>query len=407
MTSDIAPTNSSTPGWYGANPFTDDLKADPHEVYRQLRERAPVNLTPDGRWRLNRYADIQKLLKNSSVGMHHLNGLLPDHTQEETDQSKFMLRQDPPDHDRLRQLVSKAFTPRALAAMRPQVQKLVDAELDKVIPSGEINLVEDLALLVPAATMCSMLGISFADRKRLSTLVSQVTYLLAIQFFPELRDNAEKALEELAIYMYELIEQRRQEPSDDILSALVQAEEAGDKLSTEELIQQSIGLLVAGLETTIGLIGNGMRCFARNPDQFERLAAQPELLESAVNECLRYEPSVPQTVRVLWEDTQFGNIVIPADSVVNAMLIVANRDPAAFTDPDRFDIGRDEAKHCSFGGGIHFCLGSHVAKMNAEIAFASIVKRVKNIELDEAGFEWAPSLFRIPGKIPASFQLRQ
>jgi cytochrome P450 len=407
MTSDIAPANSPTPGWYGANPFTDDLKADPHEVYRQLRERAPVNLTPDGRWRLNRYADIQKLLKNSSVGMHHLNGLLPDHTQEETDQSKFMLRQDPPDHDRLRQLVSKAFTPRALAAMRPQVQKLVDAELDKVIPSGEINLVEDLALLVPAATMCSMLGISFADRKRLSTLVSQVTYLLAIQFFPELRDNAEKALEELAIYMYELIEQRRQEPSDDILSALVQAEEAGDKLSTEELIQQSIGLLVAGLETTIGLIGNGMRCFARNPDQFERLAAQPELLESAVNECLRYEPSVPQTVRVLWEDTQFGNIVIPADSVVNAMLIVANRDPAAFTDPDRFDIGRDEAKHCSFGGGIHFCLGSHVAKMNAEIAFASIVKRVKNIELDEAGFEWAPSLFRIPGKIPASFQLRQ
>jgi cytochrome P450 len=406
MTSDLAPAHSPEPGWYSADPYRDDLKSDPHQKFKQLREQAPVNLTPDGRWRLSRYADIQKLLKNSKVGMRHLNGLIPDHNRQETESSRFMLRQDPPDHDRLRQLVSKAFTPRALAAIRPQVQSLVDAELDKVIPRGQMDLVEDLALLVPAASMCAMLGISFEDRKRLSTLVSHVTYLLAIKAFPQLQETAMKAAEELAGYMFELIEQRRQQPGDDILSALVQAEEAGDRLDTEELIQQSMGLLVAGLETTIGLIGNGMRCFAHYPEQFERLAEHPELVDTSVEECLRYEPSVPYTSRVLWEDTRFGDVIIPADSVITAVLIGANRDPEVYTDPDRFDIGRREAKHCSFGGGIHFCLGSHLARMNAEIAFTSIVKHIRDIELDEAGFEWAPSLFRIPEKIPVRFQPR-
>jgi cytochrome P450 len=393
-------------GWYGADPTTMDLKSNPHPLYRQLREQVPVNLTPDGRWRLTRYADIQKLLKQSKVGMRHLNGLLPDHNREETEASQFMLRQDPPDHGRLRQLVNKAFTPRALATLRPQVENLTNAELDKIIGSGEMDMVEHLALLVPAASMCAMLGIPFEDRSYLSQLVSHTTYLLAISSYPELAETAISALQELAAYMEELIEQRRHNPGDDILTALVQAEEAGDKLSTEELLQQSIGLLVAGLETTIGLIGNGMRCFADNPDQFERLAAHPELIDTAVEECLRYEPSVPQTVRVLWEDTQFGDVVIPADSVINVMLIAANRDPEVFTDPDCFDIGRSEARHCSFGGGIHFCLGSHLARMNAEVAFSAIARRITHLEVDDAGFEWAPSLFRIPGRIPASFQLR-
>lgn len=392
--------------WYGVNPYQDDLKTDPHERYRHLRETAPVNLTPDGNWRLSRYADIQKLLKNSNVGMRHLDGLIPEHTREQSDSSKFILRLDPPDHDRIRALVSKAFTPRALAAIQPQVQALTDAELDKTTAHGKIDFTEHLALLVPAASMCCMLGIGFEDRNRLSTLVSEVTYLLAIHAFPELEETANRALEELGAYVYELIEQRRANPGEDILSGLVAAEESGDSLSIDELMQQSIGLLVAGLETTIGVIGNGMRCFAQHPDQFEKLAADPTLIDTAVEECLRFDPSIPQTIRVLWEDTRFGDYVIPADSVVNVLLIAANRDPEVFTDPDRFDITRQEAKHCSFGGGIHFCLGSHLARMNAAIAFNSIASRIKDIELDDAGFEWAPSLFRIPGKVPARFTPR-
>ena len=317
-----------------------------------------------------------------------------------------MLRRDPPDHDRLRRLVSRAFTPGALGAIRPQVQALTDGVLDEVVPSGEMDLVKDLALLVPAASMCAMLGISFEDRDYLSRLVSHATYVLALRTYPQLAEPAMKALEELALYMNALIDERRVSPGTDILSAMVQAEEAGDKLSQDELLQQSIGLLIAGLETTIGVIGNGMRVFAGHPDQFDRLAAEPALIETAVEECLRFEPSVPSTVRVLWEDTRFGDYVIPADSVVGLVLIAGNRDPEVFTEPDRFDISRNQARHCSFGGGIHFCLGSHLARLNAEIAFNSIASRVRDIELDEAGFEWAPSLFRIPGKVPASFRMR-
>ncbi|GHD28235.1 cytochrome P450 [Parahalioglobus pacificus] len=390
-----------TPGWYGVDPETMDLKADPHERYRGLRESQPVNLTPNNEWRLSRYADIQHLLKHSHSGMRDLDGLIPGETREETDASRFMLRMDPPDHDRIRRLVSKAFTPRALDAIRPSIQPLVDQELDKAVTRGEMDLVSDLALMVPAASMCAMLGVPFEDRDRLSRLVSVATYRLAKRALPDLQEEAEAAIFELAEYMFALIEQRRQQPSDDILGLMVSAEEAGDRLDTEELLQQSIGLLIAGLETTIGLIANGMIAFSRNPEEFRRLGRSPDLIDSAVEECLRFEPSVPMTLRVLWEDMTIDGITIPANATVFGVLIGANRDPAVFSDPDRFDIGRAEARHCSFGGGIHFCLGSHLARMNAAMAFEGMAKRFDSVSVDESAIEWAPSLFRIPGKVPA------
>jgi cytochrome P450 len=383
-----------------------DMKADPHTPYRRLREQQPVNLTPMGDWRLCRYADVQKLLKHSNSGMRDLDGLIPGESREDTAASKFMLRMDPPDHDRIRNLVSKAFTPRALDAIRPAIEPLVIGELDRVAEKGEMDLVADLALTVPAASMCAMLGVPFEDRHHLTELVSLATYRLAIQAYPELRESSERAIMELAEYMYRLIEERRRNPSDDILGLLVRAEEAGDSLDNDELLQQSIGLLIAGLETTIGLIANGMVCFSRYPHQYERLHAEPSLAGPAVEECLRFEPSVPVTRRTLWEDTVFGDVTIPANATVYALLVCANRDPGVFTDPDRFDIGRQEARHCSFGGGIHFCLGSHLARMNAEIAFTAMAERFTGIEVDESKLEWAPSLFRIPGKIPARFTRR-
>jgi len=394
------------PGWYGADPISTDLKPNPHPHYKHLREVQPVNLTPLGDWRLSSYADIQKLLKHSHSGMRDTDGLIPDETREESDASKFMLRMDPPDHDRLRNLVSKAFTPRSLNTMRPAIEPLVANELDRVASIGEMDLVADLALTVPAASMCAMLGVPFEDRHKLTKLVSLVTYRLARKAYPHLQGQSEAAIMELAVYMMHLIEERRARPTDDILGQLVTVEEAGDRLSNDELLQQSIGLLVAGLETTIGLIANGMVCFARHPEQFEKLAANPQLANSAVEECLRFEPSVPITRRTLWEDTEFSGVTIPANANVYAMLIAANRDPHYFTEPDLFDITRNEARHCSFGGGIHFCVGSHLARMNAEIAFNQMAKRFTAIEIDEAKIEWAPSLFRIPGSIPARFRLR-
>lgn len=393
-------------GWYGVDPTSTDLKPDPHALYRHLREVQPVNLTPYGDWRLCNYDDIQTLLKHSNSGVRNLEGLIPEETREETEASKFMLRMDPPDHDRLRNLVSKAFTPRALDAIRPAIEALVIGELERVTPAGEMDLVADLALAAPAASMCAMLGVPFEDRHDLTRLVSLGTYRLAKQAYPHLQAESEAAIFELANYMMRLIEDRRANPTDDILGLLVNAEEAGDRLSNEELLQQSIGLLIAGLETTIGLIANGMVCFSRHPEEFEKLAVDPALARSAAEECLRYEPSVPITRRTLWEDTEFSGVTLPANATVYAILIAGNRDPSVFSDPDRFDITRDEARHCSFGGGIHFCLGSHLAKMNAEIAFTEMAQRFTAIRADESCIEWAPSLFRIPGRIPASFELR-
>jgi pimeloyl-[acyl-carrier protein] synthase len=399
-------SGASAAGWYGADPTTTDLKPNPHPHYKYLRETQPVNLTPLGDWRLSNYADIQKLLKHSRSGMRDIDGLIPGETREETNASKFMLRMDPPDHDRLRSLVSNAFTPRALNMMRPMIERLVAAELDRVAPAGAMDLVADLALTVPAASMCAMLGIPFEDRHKLTNLVSLVTYRLAKHAYPDLQEESEAAIMELAHYMLVLIEERRAHPTEDILGQLVTAEESGDRLSNDELLQQSIGLLVAGLETTTGLIANGMVCFSRYPEEFEKLAADPTLALSAVEECLRFEPSIPVTLRILWEDTEFSGITIPANANVYALLIGANRDPLYFTDPDRFDISRHEARHCSFGGGIHFCLGSHLARMNAEIAFQQMAKRFTAIEIDESHIQWAPSLFRIPGRIAARFQCR-
>jgi pimeloyl-[acyl-carrier protein] synthase len=399
-------TSKAIPGWYGVDPTTTDLKANPHAHYKHLRNVQPVNLTPLGDWRLSNYADIQHLLKHSHSGVRDMDGLIPEESREETEASKFMLRMDPPDHDRLRNLVSKAFTPRALNIMRPAIEPLVISELERVAPNGELDLVADLALAVPAASMCAMLGVPFEDRHTLTKLVSLVTYRLARKAYPHLQEQSEAAIMELATYMMQLIEERRSNPTDDMLGQLVTAEEAGDRLSNDELLQQSIGLLVAGLETTIGLISNGMVCFARYPQEFEKLAAEPDLVDSAVEECLRFEPSVPITRRILWEDTDFSGVTIPANAIVYAILIGANRDPRYFSEPDRFDISRNEARHCSFGGGIHFCLGSHLAKMNAEIAFSHMARRFTAIEVDESKIEWAPSLFRIPGRIPARFLRR-
>lgn len=394
-------------GWFGANPNLPNFKLNPHPLYKHLRETAPVSLTPDGNWRLTRYEDIQRLLKHTPAGMRNSEGLIAGMTKEESDANRFILQMDPPDHDRIRKLMSKAFTPSALTAIRPLVQQSIEQELDKLgKQTTNIDIIANLALPVPAASICAMLGVPFSDKDMLSEWVSLATYRLAPSANPDMQDQATAALEHLIVYMSGLIEQRQQNPSNDILSALVSAEESGDRLDMNELLFNSIGLLIAGLETTIGLIGHAMRCFAKYPDQWELLHQQPGLIHLAIEECLRFEPSVPATIRTLHQETEFGGITLPKDSQVIALLIAANRDPAIYSEPDRFDITRNEARHCSFGGGIHFCLGSHLARLNTEIALSTMVGRFTQLQWNDADIEWAPSLFRIPAKMPMGISQR-
>jgi cytochrome P450 len=392
--------------WGGCNPLDPGFRADPYPRLARLRERDPVNLTPIGFWRLLRYDDVARLLRDVRCGMRTTDGLLPgiDESQPE-DRRLFMLQQDPPTHTRLRKLVSRAFTPRALGELRDAIQRIVDECLDRVAARGEMDVIVDLALPVPATVICEMLGVPSGDRDRFTVWTAEATFGLAAAILPpEVIERARAAGRSLAVYFGELIETRRTTLTDDILSGLIRAEEQGDRLSTPELISQAIGLLIAGFETTIGLIGNGMRALIRHPAELGKLKAEPELIDSAVRECLRYDGPIAATARILHEDAEFGGKRIPKDSMVWAMLAAANRDPARFPNPDAFDIGRADGDHLAFGGGAHFCLGYHLAELEARAAIGALVRRFDDLRLESDAVEWGRSLFRVPATMRITFR---
>ena len=399
--------NAADDAWRGCNPLDPAFRDDPYPSLHRLRETDPVNLTPIGFWRLTRYADVARLLYDVPAGTRTTDGELPGVDESLSGQRQFMLQQDPPTHTRLRRLVSGAFTPRAIAAIRPSIQRIVDRCLDDVVPRGEMDVIADLALPVPATVICEMLGVPVADRDRFTVWTAQATFGLAAGVLPpEMLGQAAAAGMSLAGYFQELIATRRTRLGDDLLSELIRAEEEGDRLSPSELISQAIGLLIAGFETTIGLIGNGVRALVEHPGELAKLRARPEVITSAVEECLRYDGPIILTARVLHVDTDFGGKTIPCNAKVWRMLAAANRDREVFSDPDRFDVERQPNEHLAFGGGPHFCLGAYLARLEAQIAIGSLVGRFRDLELASPSVEWGPSLFRVPGRLPLRFRAR-
>ncbi|MGH7856171.1 MAG: cytochrome P450, partial [Candidatus Binatia bacterium] len=352
-----------------------------------------------------RYADVERLLTGVRCGVRTTDGLLPGVDESLQGQRLFMLQQDPPNHTRLRKLVSRAFTPRALNELRGSIQRVVDDCLDRVEGRDEMDVIADLALPVPSTIICEMLGVPIEDRPRFTVWTSQATLGLASPILPpEIIALARSAGESLGAYFQDLISRRRASLTGDILSSLIRAEEAGDRLSADELISQSIGLLIAGFETTIGLIGNGIRALLRHPVELAKLRACPELLEKAVAECLRYDGPIVLTVRILHEDAEFGGKRLAKNTMVWAMLASANRDPEKFSDPERFAIERDASHHVAFGGGPHFCLGYRLAELEAQAAIGAFVKRFDRPRLQSDTVEWGASLFRVPGRLPVSLR---
>ncbi|HLY36819.1 MAG TPA: cytochrome P450 [Candidatus Binatia bacterium] len=393
--------------WRGCNPFTPEFRDDPYPFLHHLRRVDPVNETPVGLWRLTRYADVNRLLHEVPAGVRTTEGELPGVDEALSGQRLFMLQQDPPTHPRLRRLVSSAFTPRAIAALRPTIQRIVDDCLDRVASRGEMELIADLALPVPATVICEMMGVPIADRDKFTVWTAKATHGLASQFLPpEMLAEAHAAGMSLAAYFQDLIAARRGRLTDDILSGLIRAEEAGDRLAPLELLSQAIGLLIAGFETTIGLIGNGVRALLRHPDELAKLRARPELIASTVEECLRFDGPIILTARVVHTDVEFGGKTIPKNSRIWALLAAANRDPDAFPDPDRFDVARHPNEHLAFGGGPHFCLGAYLARLEGQIAIGTLVQRFESLALASDTIEWGPSLFRVPGKLPLRFRAR-
>lgn len=393
----------ATDPWKGFNPFEGrrEMHHDLHTIVNRIRETEPVWKTPIGIWMLSRYADVERLLKHTAAGVRTRAGVMPVMRPRPADHPRdaFMLSNDPPVHTRLRKLVQQAFTPRALQRISSTVERVVGECLDAVAGCEEFDLIESLALPVPSIVICEMMGVPLADRARFTQWTAEATHDLQALPPPDVAARADAATFALRDYFRELIAQRRDKLTDDILSGLIRAEQDGGTLTEGELVSQAIGLLIAGFETTIGAIALGVRTLLQHPDQLARLRAHPELIKSAVEECMRFDTSIPMTMRILHEDAEFGGYTIAADTPVVGLISAAQRDPAVYTDPDRFDIGRDEAPILAFGGGVHHCLGAHLARMEMQTSILALVQRFPNLQLVSGELSWGRSLFRVPERL--------
>jgi unspecific monooxygenase len=299
------------------------------------------------------------------------------------EQRRPFLMLDPPDHTRLRGLVSKAFTVRTVENLRPRIQHLVDELIDAVAPMGAMDVVEDFAYPLPVIIICELLGVPPSDHERFKGWSRDLARGLDPDFIQP-AEALERRFETLLTfheYFRELIARRRSDPGDDVLTGLVHAEERGDTLTEDELLGTCTLLLVAGHETTVNLIANGVLALLRHRDQLERLAADPALIKSSVEEILRFDPPVQFDGRVALTDIEIGGITVEQGEQPMLVLAAANRDPAEFADPESFDIGRSDNRHLSFGYGLHFCLGAPLARLEGQLALGTLVRRLPAMDL--------------------------
>jgi len=371
------------------NPLLPGFDADPYPHYREMREVDPVHDHPLGFWFLTRYDDVAHLLRSGlSVEDRSLaDGPIADQYRafagERNTVTLSMLDRDPPDHTRLRSLVTKVFTPRAVNALEPMVAGLVEESLDRIADGGRVDLVEELAFPLPFAVISRMLGTPPTDHVRLRELTGTLVRSLEIVTDPEVMKAIVDAEVQLAGMTEEIIAWKRANPADDLLTALIQAEEDGDKLSDDELVAQVLLLYVAGHETTVNLIANGVVALLRHPDQFAKLGAEPDLAGGAVEEFLRYDSPVQQTRRITTAPYPLRDKEIPAGQFVIACLGAANRDPDFWgPDADELRIDRPDAhRHVSFGAGPHHCLGAALARLEGRLAISRLVTRFPDLAL--------------------------
>lgn len=372
------------------NPFLPDFTDDPYPHYQRMRDVDPVHEHPLGFWLVSRYDDVASLLRaNLSVEYRNLaGGLVADQYDElggaGSALNLSMLDRDPPDHTRLRRLVTKVFTPKAVAALEPKVTALVNASLDRIAEERTTDLIETLAFPLPFAVISELLGTPPTDHVRLRELTGTLVRSLEVVTDEEVLRAIAAAEVELVAMMREIIAWKRNNPADDLLTALVAAEHEGDQLTDDELVSQVLLLYVAGHETTVNLIGNGVVALLRNPDQLALLRTRPDLAANAVEELLRYDSPVQQSRRITVAPHTIGGREIPAGMFVIAGLASANRDDRHFG-PDANDlrIDREDARaQVSFGAGPHHCLGAALARLEGRLAISGLANRFPNLSLN-------------------------
>ena len=379
-------------------------KANPYPTYAELRSEAPVYRAtlPDGRgvWLVTRYEDVVAVLKDERFVKDWRKAMTPEQLAQIPSipeamrpLSENMLDKDPPDHERLRRLVSKAFTPRLIERMRPRVQEIADALLDAVEEGGEMDLIDDYAFPLPIIVIAELLGVPAEDRNKFREWSNAAVSGDTTQ------EYVEKVLlphmEAFVGYLRAMFEEKRKNPKEDLISALVRAEEAGDKLSEDELLAMVFLLLIAGHETTVNLIGNGTLALLQHPGELQKLKSDPALIKPAVEELLRYDgPVETSTERFAREDVRIGDTVIPKGEMVMVVIAAADHDPERFPKPDELDITRPDNKHLAFGKGIHHCLGAPLARMEGQIALGTLLRRMPNLRLKGSpeSLTWRPGL---------------
>ncbi|MGE0857501.1 MAG: cytochrome P450 [Gammaproteobacteria bacterium] len=392
--------------WCGADPFEPSFRDDPYPALHGLRERNPVNLTPVGTWRVSRYDDVSRVFREATTSMTLANGESPnfDPLDQRGSFLEFMLNKDDPEHQRLRRLAMLTLNPKTTRMMEDEVRATVAQTMDRALAEGGMDLVTDMAHTVPSRMICKIMGIPDGDRDRFNAWTATRTNAFFAKFLPpEIQQRTRDAGHAMADYFEALLAERRQNLGDDMISTMIRANEGADRLSDDALVIQAIGIIIAGYETTIGLIGNGLRALLDHPAQLETLRARPDLIDNAVNECLRYDNPILFNWRVLAEPFTLGGQTLPADAVIWLMLAAANRDPERFENPDVFDIERRNVAHLSFGGGIHHCIGNSLARMEARHALLEFAERTRGLRIEQGRLEWSHSFFRVMASLPVSF----
>ncbi len=372
------------------NPFDPEFRKDPHPFYDRLRTEQPVHRTPIGFIVLTRYDDVVNTLRNNDFSRDiELNANLPETPtrkfKRENTRSKSILNLDPPDHTRLRRLVSKSFTPSAIDRLRPRIQELVDASLANAKRSGEIELVEELAFPVPFLVISDLLAMPTDRGDELREWSQIITATLEPTTGVEDLERAEVAIGKMRPYLEEIIQHRRQHMGDDMLSSLIAVEEQGEKLNNDELMSFVILLYIAGHETTVNLIGNSVHALLSHPDQLA-IMRRESCTTNMVDELLRYNGPVQHTIRTPLIDVDLevdgSKMTIEKGALVLASLAAANHDANVFSNPHKLDLSRTNSnRHVAFSAGVHYCLGASLAKLETEIAVGTLVREFKNIEI--------------------------
>jgi cytochrome P450 len=390
-----------------------EFKANPYPFLALLRKSEPVYRTtlPDKTpvWLLTRYEDVNALLRDDRFSKHRRNALTPDQVRKLPwtppmfrPLERNMLDVDPPDHTRLRALVHKAFTPSLVERMRSRTQDIANQLLDVVALRGEMDLINDYALPLPMTIITEILGVPTSDRHKFHKWSKAVVSLSS----PSGSLRVIPSVWLFLRYLRRFFRLRRRDPQDDLVSALIAAEEAGEKLSEDELLAMVFLLLIAGHETTVNLIGNGVLALLENPDQMFKLRHNPSIIKPAIEELLRYtSPVLMTTERYPREDVVLRDVKIPQGEMTLGVIGSANRDARVFDNADELDLTRDPNKHLSFGQGIHFCLGAPLARMEAQIAISTMLSRKTDLKASTDSLRWRPSIFlRGLESLPVTFQ---